>query len=267
MSKWIENTQKWLDAPKKWERKVDKWFENSEKVLVQDDSFSGLADSADKLAANSLVMDYYSHFEKGTYGFFFSPNPKLNSATKRPSKFSSWDDWDLLAPNQIRTLSVLGGFKEDATDVIRNNTDLDKLKAAYIVWPSNLYSVFWQNEKFKGVWTCNIFVGDAIYLWKKNAIINDNRHYFGPSDIKDGKGPFKKVTTNKVSRGCIVVFGNTHTEIITSIKKYKFADDGFCSIGAGRGNRSSTGTIRCDGSMNPDETREIENPNNTYYTL
>lgn len=238
-------------------------FEN----FAQESDFSGLADAAEKLASNSVIMDFYSYFEKGTYGFFFSPNPNLNSATKRPSKFSNWDDWDSLAPNQKRTLAVLGGFKEDATDIIRNNTDLDKLKKAFNEWSSALYSVFWQNEKFKGVWTCNIFVGDAIYLWKKISITSENRHYYEPAGIKAGKGPFKELSTDKVKRGAIVVFGDSHTEIITTTKTYLIADDGFCSIGAGRGNRSSTGTIRCDSSLTPFETREIENSNNTYYTL
>jgi hypothetical protein len=101
MSKWLDNTNKWMDAPKKWERGSEKWLENSEMILVQDDLNSGLADAADSLAANSLVMDYYSHFESGKYHFFFSPNPHLELATKKPKQFSSWDDWDnILSQNQ-----------------------------------------------------------------------------------------------------------------------------------------------------------------------
>lgn len=238
------------------------------KDFMQEDSFSGLADAAENLASNSLIMDFYSHFENGVYGFFFSPNPNLNSATKRPLKFENWDNWDSLAPNQKRTLAVLGDFKEDATDIIRNDTDLNKLIKAFNKWPSTLFTVFWQNEKFRGVWTCNIFIGDAIYLWKNKSITNKNRHYYGPSDIKANKGPFQKLNIDKVKRGAIVVFGSTHTEIITSITNTSwFADDGFCSIGAGRGIRSATGTIRCDSSLTPSETREIENSNNSYYTV
>lgn len=232
-----------------------------------DKNFSGLADAAELLASNSLIMDYYSHFEEGTYGFFFSPNPSLKSATKRPLNFDNWDDWDELAPNQKRTLAVLGGFKEDATDIIRNDTDLNRLKEAFGTWPSSLFSVFWQNEAFKGVWTCNIFVGDSIYLWKKRSVMSENRHYYDPSSIKAGKGPFIKLTAKNAKRGAIVVFGDSHTEIITSLKTYMFADKGFCSIGAGRGNRSETGIIKCDSSLTPFETREIEASNNSYYTL
>jgi hypothetical protein len=230
-------------------------------------NFTGLADAAEQLASNSIIMDFYSHFEKGTYGFFFSPNPNLNSATKRPLKFDSWHNWDSLAPNQKRTLAVLGGFKEDATDIIRNATDFDKLKQAFSEWPATLFSVFWQNEKFRGVWTCNIFVGDSIYLWKKISVVNENRHYYEPSSIKAGKGPFVNLSTDNAKRGAIVVFGDSHTEVITSTITYLFADKGFCSIGAGRGNRNSTGTIRCDNSLTPFESREIEDPNNSYYTL
>lgn len=31
---------------------------------------SGLASAAETLAGISLIMDFYSHFEQGTYGFF-----------------------------------------------------------------------------------------------------------------------------------------------------------------------------------------------------
>ncbi|MDD3005445.1 hypothetical protein [Flavobacterium sp.] len=237
------------------------------KEFTQENDFSGLAEASEKLASNSLVMDFYSYFEKGTYGFFFSPNPNLNSATKRPSKLDNWENWDLFAANQKRTLAVLGGFKEDATDIIRNDTDLNKLKKALNKWPSTLFSVFWQNETFKGVWTCNIFVGDSIYLWKKKSFTNTKRHYYGPAEIKTGKGPFQKLDIDKVKRGAIVVFGSTHTEIITEIKTYLIADNGFCSLGAGRGNRRDTGTLRCDSSLTSSEIREIEYPKNTYYTL
>jgi hypothetical protein len=227
----------------------------------------GLADAAEALAGISLIMDYYYNFQEGHSGFFFSPNPNLKSATKRPSKFNSWNDWNALAPNQKRTISLLGGFKEDATNIKKNDTDLEKLKKAYDKWLVELYSVFWQNESFRGVWTCNIFVGDAIYLWKKKSITNENKHYYGPADVKAGKGPFKKLTTDKVKRGAIVVFGSTHTEIITETKTYWIADDGFCSIGAGRNSRSGTGEIRCDTSTTLSGSREIENSDNSYYTL
>lgn len=179
-----------------------------------------------------------------------------------------WDDWfNKLAPNQRKTIAVLAGFKEDTTDVIKNDAHLKKLTSAYKKWPKELYSVFWQTANFSGVWTCNIFVGDALYLWKKKSITNEKRHYFGPADIKAGKGPFKKLSVDNVKRGAIVVFGSTHTEIITETKTYWIADDGFCSIGAGRGGRSDTGTIRCDSSSTISGQREIENDNNSYYTL
>ena len=90
-----------------------------------------------------------------------------------------------------------------------------------------------------------------------------------------GKSSLKKRSSYKdVKAGDIVVFGNYHVEIITEIKKYWIADDGFCSIGAGRGrsylDEGGDGKEKCDTRFSYNlftESREIEAKNNTYYYL
>lgn len=171
-----------------------------------------LVNAAKRLGRDTLVMDSYYNFQKGKFHWFFSPNPKLNSATEKPKALSTWDHWYRLAPNQRRTLASLAGFREDATNIVKNDPDLGKLKAAYSKWRRDLYSVFWGNEK-TGVWTCNIFVGDAIYLWKQQSVMGTNRHYFDPKQIKRGEGPFKKVEPKNAKPGTIVVFGELFTSI------------------------------------------------------
>jgi hypothetical protein len=226
----------------------------------------GLSTAAQNLGSTYLIMEYYYRFESGDSGFFFSPNRFLKSATAKPKNFKNWDDWDNLSSNQRKTLSSLAGFEEDTSDVVRKDTHLNILKLAYKeLWDERLFSVFWQTADFAGVWTCNIFVGDAIYLWNKKAILNSRRHYYGPKDIFNGLKEFKKIDAKDVSPGCVVVFGSTHVEIITEMKKYSYADTGFCSIGAGRGSRDETGMVKCDTSLTIFGRRELEDPNNSYY--
>ena len=75
----------------------------------------------------------------------------------------------------------------------------------------------------------------------------------------------RKSRTIYQAGGAIVVFGTSHMEIVTSRERNKYLDDGFCSIGAGRGTRSSTGTVRCDNIWG--DKREIENKNNHFYSI
>lgn len=97
-----------------------------------------LADAAQILGSDGTIMDSYWKFQKKRQGWFFSPNPKLDSFTSKPKKFSTWADWDSASINQQRTLSTLAGFNNDATNIIRNKTDLLKLTSAYSKWRYNL---------------------------------------------------------------------------------------------------------------------------------
>jgi hypothetical protein len=135
-----------------------------------------LADAAKKLGGDRTIMDSYWDFQKGKFSWFFSPNSNLEQATRRPSTFTTWEHWYALPKNQQRTLASIAGFKQDATDVIKRDSDLSKLKSAYSKWRNDLYSVFWGNQ-YAGTWTCNIFVGDALYLAGRN-IMASNRHYY-----------------------------------------------------------------------------------------
>ena len=225
-----------------------------------------LADAALKLGSDKLIMTSYWNIQTRKQSWFFSPNPKLKSATKRPSKFASWNDWDKASSNQKRTLACLAGFKQDATDVVRKASDLSRLKTAYLKWRKDLYAVYWGNNSSK-TWTCNIFVGDAIYLAQQKSVTADNGHYYDPRQIKSGKGPFKeRKTIEDVKIGDIVVMhGGSHVEIITRFKDYLIADKGFCSCGAGRGSESQMGTEKCDSGTTFDEDRELEYKRNSYH--
>lgn len=228
-----------------------------------------LADAAKKLGSDKLVMNSYWNVQTRKQSWFFSPNPKLKSATKKPSRFTDWDDWDNLSSNQKRTLACLSGFKQDATNIIRRDSDLSKLKSGYSKWRNDLYSVFWGNNS-SGTWTCNIFIGDAIFLAHGKSITGGNGHYYDPRQIKSGNGPFKaRKTIDEVKIGDIVVMhGGSHVEIVTKFKNYLIADKGFCSYGAGRGSEGQMGTEKCDSSdIFGSEDREIKNTKNTYHYL
>ncbi|MCQ4140628.1 hypothetical protein [Chryseobacterium sp. EO14] len=116
-----------------------------------------------------------------------------------------------------------------------------------------------------------MFVGDAIYLSNGKSFTSGNNHYYDPRQIYAGKSFLNKRSNYKdIKAGDIVVFGTHHVEIITEIKKFWLADDGFCSIGAGRGRsyeeREGDGKIKCD-SFFSFGTRELENKDNSYFYL
>ncbi len=200
----------------------------------------------------------------------FSPNPGLLSATRRPSIFSSWSHWDRLSSKQKSTLASLAGFHYTASNVKRTNTHLKLLKHAHGLWEWDLYSVFWSGNGYDKTYLCNVFVGDAIYLYNQQNFIAGNGHYYDPRQILNGRSFLKKrASYTDVQIGDIVVIGTGHVEIITRIEKNLVFDDGFCSIGAGRGERGEDGDgkVRCDSSNYFKETRELKNPNNTYFYL
>lgn len=263
---WSADNSEWFGEEK------DKWFDGGEffealNTFTGRDSFSSLADAAEFLGNQNVVMKSYWDFQTSKYDWFFSPNPKLESATKKPKSFKNWKDWESFNSKIRKTIGNIAGFNKNVTDVQKNDTDLKKLISAYNSWKSTLYSIHWSNDNTGGSWMCNVFVGDAIYLFNNKSITNSKIHYYDPKEITSGKGPFKKVKPQNVRRGVIVAFGTTHMEIVTSLKKFLIADDGFCSIGAGRSDENSTGSVRCDSTLNPFGTREIENDNNSYYLI
>ncbi|WP_064968175.1 hypothetical protein [Tenacibaculum ovolyticum] len=137
-------------------------------------------------------------------------------------------------------------------------------------WRSDLYSVFWSDASNGKRWLCNVFVGDAIYLYNRKNFTSGNNHYYDPSQIYMGKSFLRKRNSYKdVQKGDIVVFGSSHVEIITDIENNWIADNDFCSIGAGRGgNRYDMGDVRCDShKWYIGGSRELKDSNNTYYSI
>jgi hypothetical protein len=97
-----------------------------------------------------------------------------------------------------------------------------------------------------------------------------NGHYYSPSQIKLGNGPFvpRKSAKDAKIGDIVVMLGAHHVEIVTRLKNYSRADKGFCSRGAGRPFQKELGTEKCDESYFIfDEDRELGNSKNTFYHL
>ncbi len=240
--------------------------------------------AAKKLGADKEIMNSYWAYHERKQNWFFSPNPNLDAAERRPNSFpnkGSWDrlksaerrsKWNSFSLKQRMTIATLAGFGHEGKGInLDNSIHFSKLRKGYMNWRSDLYSVFWSDKTQKKRWLCNVFVGDAIYLYNGKSFTYGNNHYFNPKQTFNGKSTLKKRNSYKdVQAGDICVFGDKHIEIITSIQKNSIADDGFCSIGAGRASSPETsggdGTIRCD-SFFSIGTRELENNNNTYFYI
>ena len=231
--------------------------------------------AAKKLGRDTDIMDSYWKYQQREQNWFFSPNPNLDQATRKPSSLDNWNSWDRLSVKQKMTLSTLAGFKNDATDIIRNTSHLSKLKDALSSkWRNDLYSIFWANEGSGKLWLCNVFIGDAIYLYNGRNFTSGNNHYYDPYQIYSGQSFLRKRNSYKeVKAGDIVVFkyggSPKHVEIITEVQKNRFADDGFCSIGAGRGQkRSDLGVVKCDSHRwFIGGRRELEDKGNIYFYI
>ena len=139
--------------------------------------------AAIKLGQNKKIMDSYWDFHKRQQNWFFSPNPKLAGATRKPSSFRSWKHWSNLSSSQKSTIATLAGFNYTASDVKKNDDHLERLKKAYSSWNSKLFSIFWSNVGSYKIWLCNVFVGDAIYLYNQKSFTAANRHYYDPRQI------------------------------------------------------------------------------------
>ena len=197
-------------------------------------------------------MDSYWAYQERAQNWFFSPNPNLDGATKKPMSFPSSARWKQLTSEQRKsvwrsfnirermTLTTLAGFGYEGRGInLDNSTHFSKLQNAYGQWKHNLYSVFWSDNSSNKRWLCNVFVGDAMYLYNRKNFTAANRHYYDPKQIYMGHSFLRKRENYKeVQVGDIVVFKYfgtpEHVEIITDIQNNLIADDGFCSIGAGR---------------------------------
>lgn len=247
----------------------------------------GLAQTAKQLGMNKEIMDSYWEYHERKQNWFFSPNPNLDGATRRPI-FPTANDWKKYTPAQRKqkwnnlslrqrmTISSLAGFGYEGKSInLDSMNHFSKLREACMSkWKENLYSIFWSDLGDGKRWLCNVFVGDAIYLHNGSNFASSNNHYYDPKQIYKGQSVLKKRESYKdVKEGDIVVFGTTHVEIVTSIQKNSFVDDGFCSIGAGRGmSREQVGSIKCDSDWGWSlpylgGARELKDDNNTYFYL
>ncbi|WBX77256.1 hypothetical protein PG911_03060 [Tenacibaculum ovolyticum] len=239
-----------------------------------------LVEAAKRLGADKEIMDSYWAYHEREQNWFFSPNPQLEGAASKPHSLPSSDSWkkktseerkkvwNRLSLKQRMTISTLAGFGYEGRGInLDSSTHYSKLQEAFVSrWRSDLYSVFWSDASDGKRWLCNVFVGDAIYLHNRKNFTSGNNHYYDPSQIYMGKSSLRKRNSYKdVEAGDVCVFGTGHVEIITSIQRNLIADDGFCSIGAGRGgNRSNMGLIKCDSFFSFGK-RELDNDNHTYF--
>ena len=209
-----------------------------------------LVEAAKRLGADKEIMDSYWAYHEREQNWFFSPNPQLEGAASKPHSLPSSDSWkkktseerkkvwNRLSLKQRMTISTLAGFGYEGRGInLDSSTHYSKLQEAFVSgWRSDLYSVFWSDASDGKRWLCNVFVGDSIYLHDRKNFTSGNNHYYDPSQIYMGKSSLRKRNSYKdVEAGDICVFGTGHVEIITSIQRNLIADDGFCSIGAGRG--------------------------------
>lgn len=240
-------------------------------------------EAAKRLSSDKEIMDSYWSYHEREQNWFFSPNPNLEGGTSKPHDLPSSDSWkkktskerkqvwNRLSLKQRMTISTLAGFGYEGRGInLDSSTHFSKLREALVSgWRSDLYSVFWSDTSHGKRWLCNVFVGDTIYLYNRKNFTSGNNHYYDPSQIYTGKSSLRKRNSYKdVQAGDICVFGTHHVEIITSIQKNLIADDGFCSIGAGRGrSKSYMGSIECDGAFSFFGKRELNNDDHTYFYI
>lgn len=271
MSDFVKYNNPWSSNDSVWFNEgANRWL-HSEFTPPQNElnavTFHDLVSAAEFLGGQDIIMRSYFKFQKNIYHWFFSPNPHLKSATAKPKKFNSWSDWNKFSTNVKKILGNIAGYNANVTNLGSADKDLKKLINAYKYWNPNLYGIFWADKSGEGSYMCNIFVGDAIYLYTKKSMTNSNNHYFGPDELFAGKSPLRRIEPSEVGRNTIaVMLSGIHVEIITEIKTYVFETDGFCSIGAGRMTLEETGAIKCD-NFEGVRTREVANDSNDYYVI
>ncbi|MBP6303169.1 MAG: hypothetical protein KBG24_09090 [Bacteroidia bacterium] len=253
-----------------WE--YDKWFGVNGTALdgavVQNNSAvtpEAIARAAERLGSNQLMMDSYRQFQEGAFSWFFSKNPNLVGKYTNVSELKNWNEWRSLNTQQKEVIGNLAGV--DLNALAETNTNLEKLVNAHKRWPIGIYAIFWGSEFGGGTWTCNIFVGESLYLAGKNTVNGDGK-YYSAMQIHNNGGPFKAVAAKDLKRGHIVTMHDgSHTEIVTKTPlKFLLADDGFCSIGGGR-SLDEMGVVKCDSSSTFSGDREINNSNNKYHSV
>lgn len=201
-----------------------------------------VAQAALKLASMKFIIKSYIDWRAGICNFAFTTNNNLSQRTEKPSYFPMHqtdfiDYWNNKLTAQKR--SILCYFASISDSSIHVGF-FEVIKKAYDKWPQNHYGLFYGNGYS---WSCNLFVGESLYLSGINLLTHDGK-YFTANQIHNGENRFsviqKRDKTNKllISEGDIVCFGSGHVEIVTKVNINAYADDDFCSRGAGRGDQS-----------------------------
>ncbi|MCC6684631.1 MAG: hypothetical protein IT247_06140 [Bacteroidia bacterium] len=262
-----------LDFKKPWGKgswEFDKWFGVTgtalEDTVIPAKSTitpETIALAAENLGNNEVMMDSYRQFQEGTFSWFFSKNPNLAGKYGNVSSLKTWGGWNSLNNQQQQVIGDLAGI--NLNTLAETTSNLNALIKGHSRWPGGLYAVFWGNE-FSGTWTCNIFVGEALFWAGRNVVTNGK--YYPAISIHNNIGPFKPVSAKDLVRGNIVTMHDgSHTEIVTKTPlKFLLADDGFCSIGGGR-SLDEMGVVKCDYATEITGDREIDNANNKYHSV
>jgi hypothetical protein len=196
-----------------------------------------LADKAATLGGDSLAMDSYRNFQSKAWKWFLSPNDTLAGRAGKPSAMGSWENWDSIHWMSQEVIADLTTNGLDPTKLGRTEVNLNKLKAAYARWPADKFAVFWSATAYPTN-TCNIFLGDALFMDGKNQV-RDGK-YFLAGEVYNEAGNFVANQKGDVYKGDIAAWGG-HVEIVTSVDQ---ARGSFCSRG---GYREPMGGEKCGG--------------------
>lgn len=218
-----------------------------------------LALKAATLADYTLLIETYKEWNKKHIKFVFTTNPNLSERITKPSYFPTdklkfMDYWkNKLLWEKREILCFLSG----KSDLSIGEHSYQAIKDAFNKWPSNYYGLVYGHNY---AWTCNMFVGEALYLMGRN-IINANGHYYSAMQMYTGEGPFEIIEKRDLNKKVLISIGDIacmdgggHVEIVTQVNINSYFDDDFCSRGGGRG--PDDGQVRCESLIT---SREIDN--------
>jgi hypothetical protein len=184
-----------------------------------------LAVQAEGLGADTLTMDSYRQYQNKSRTWFFSPNDALDGRAGKPMEFATWDDWNKMHWQSKQVIADLAGL--DAQRLGQTNSNLTRLKVAYVNWPASKYAVFQSGTSATN--TCNVFLGDALFMDGKNQ--TEDGKYYSANDVYEATGRFTLIHSDALSRGDIAAWSFGHVEVVTSVDR---ANDEFCSRGGYR---------------------------------
>lgn len=209
-----------------------------------------LAEKAKVIADQPILVKSYENFKNRIWNWWFSPNSKLASATRKPQKLNNWEQWDNMDWRPRKVLLDLSRLPENLT---QNTSNLKQLQEALQDWPDNYFAVFWAvDDPNEDTNPCNLFLGDALTLDGREQITSINK-YYNAREVYQGYGKFRQISFFLVSVGDIAAWGN-HVEIVT---KVNHADGDFCSRA---GFHDPIGHEICEKNRN-DGLRKLDNPN------